>query len=375
MIDIPVNKRIRVIENRAIHIKRSLLGKGKILVAVREEVKPDDILGQSIYSAGFMVVELAKRLGVSNDSAPKYLQRPVGKIIYKGELLAFKKDLLSKKVILAPTDSLIESYDQSSGKLRLTFVPKEKVLTAGVYGIVDYVDANSGEVYIKTVVNEVYGILGTGRLRSGILRFLDHQSDLVTPAQITEDLSQHVIVAGSLIYGEALKKAAGFGVSGMISGGLNVHDFKAMSSSIDPKVKVESDVGLSLVATEGFGPIPIGDDIFRILSRHEQKFVLINGNRSQIILPSGTQDSILALRKIALPLNGALDNKPEESQANLKLGDMVRVVWPPFMGLQGKVINIDQTVTRLESGVSTYMVTVETSQRKVKISSLNIEVL
>lgn len=369
------NFRARVNFNKCMHVKRTLVGKGKLLVNVNEEIQPHDILGKSNLSAGFSVINLAKKLGVSPSEGLKYLQRPIGKSIYRGELLAYKKGLLNKKFLTAPTDGLIENYDPESGELRIQFLPKEIPLTSGVVGIIDEVDHTLGEVVIKTIVTEIYGAFGSGKERSGILNVLGSRGDLVHSSQITEDLKQHIIVAGAVIYGEALRKAAGFGLFGIVSGGLNVEDYKGIINSIDPRSRIGSDVGMSIFATEGFGPLPIGEDIYGHLKKYDGKFVIISGNTSRLILPSNDLDSILTLRKISLPLTNLPTTSPEVVVKQLKLGSSVRIIWPPFMGATGIISEIDKSVTKLESGISTYLITVETSTKKIKVPYTNIELI
>lgn len=369
------NFRQRINSNKIVHVKRALVGRGKILVNINEEVLPHDILGKSTLTAGFSVINLAKKLGVPAEEGLKYLQRGLGKTIFRGELLAFKKGLLNKKFITAPTDGIIENYDAKTGELRLEFLPKEIPLTSGVTGIVDDIDSQAGEVLLKTLVTEIYGVFGSGKERDGILNVLGNKGDLLNAAKITPDLKQHIIVAGGLIYGEALRKAAGYGVYGIISGGLNASDYRSIINSIDPRSRVGSDVGMSLFATEGFGPLPIGDDIYELLKSYHNKFVLIHGNTTRLILPTGNPDSILTLRKTALPIIKAPAIAPELTMAQVKTGQKVRLIWPPFMGSVGKIIGIDQTVTTLESSVTTYLLTVETPSRKIKVPYTNIEII
>ncbi len=369
------NFRQRIIPNKCIHVKRSLVGKGKVFVNVNEEILAHEIIGKSMLSEGFAIINIARKLGIVPQEGLKYLKRSVGENIYKGELLAFKKGLLGKKFITSPTDGLVENYDPKKGELRIQFLPKEIPLTAGVAGIVDDVNYEIGEVTIKSMVTEVYGVLGSGKERSGTLDVIGGQSGLVQPSAITEEMRQHIVVAGGLIYGEALRRAAGHGVHGLISGGLNVSNYKAMINSIDPLSRIGSDVGMSIFATEGFGPLPIGDDIFPLLKAFEGKFVLVHGNISRLLLPIVSPDTILSLRKIALPLIKKPDIAPEIEVRNIKLDDKVRIIWPPFMGAIGHIAGIDSSVTKLASGISTYMVIVETLSRKISTPFTNIELV
>lgn len=369
------NVRTRIQVNRVTHVKRSLVGEGKLTVRVGEEVHPQDILGRSFLSAGFSAVNIAKMLNVLPSEGGRYIQRPTGKVIYRGELLALKKGIFGQKIVRAPTDGLIEAYDVKTGELRLQFLSKEIPLTAGIIGIVDNVSYVTNEVTIKTMATEVFGILGSGKERGGILNILGAAGDLVNPFQIRMDMHQHIILAGSLVESDILRKATGFGLSGIICGGVNVSDYRAIMGSVDPTKRIGTDVGISLVITEGFGLIPMGSDIFSLMRPYDGKFIFINGNTNQVLLPTLATDSILTLRKISLPIEKIHNIAPEIVLGEINIGDRVRLIWPPFMGVQGKVISIDETPTLLESGISTILLTIETAKQKLKIPYTNIEII
>ncbi len=373
--DIPVNQRPRINPNKFEHIKRSLTGKGTLTAIKNEEVTPADILGASNISAGFSVIDLAKILGESPKDASKYLQKKIGTPVYNKELIALKKGLLSKVEVIAPTDGIIESYDEASGRLLLRFKEKEIPLTAGVFGIVDDVDHTSGEVTIRTQVTEILGLFGSGKERSGPLEILGGQGSLVSTSQMKPELKGHIVVTGALIYGDSLKKALGLGINGLVSGGFNLADYVAITGSVYPKKRLGSDVGISLVATEGFGPLMIGDDVFNLLKSFENKHVFISGNTSRLILPSTSTDSILSLRKVYLPVRKTSDPEVDVEAKTVQIGSKVRIVWPPFMGVQGKVTSIDRALTTLESGIQTICLTIETPNRKIKVPFLNVELI
>lgn len=369
-----VNRRLRINRHKCTHVKRSILGSGKLLVQKNDDVRPYDIIGKAAVSGGFSALNIAKSLGVNPRDGLQYLQKPLGSKIYKGELLLFKQGLLGKKVVTSPTDSVIESYNQATGELRLKFIAKEVPVPAGVYGIVDEVDQISGEVLIRAMVDEVFGILGSGRERGGILTILGNQHSLIQRSQITAGLSQHILAAGSLIYGQALREAVSLGVYGLITGGLNASDCRALMGCLDPVKKIGTDVGISVMATEGYGPIPIGEDIYELLKSYDQKYIFLDGNMARLLLPSDNSESILTLRKIALPIKKVV-SFPHLDAEEVKVGNKIRIIWPPFAGIQGTVIGVDKTATVLESGIPTFMLTIETAKQKIKVPYPNVELI
>lgn len=369
------NIRQRIKYNSIVHVKRTLPGTGSLTVKKGQVLQPHDSLGQYILSGGFSTVGISKILGVSPRDGLNYLQKKIGENIYQGELLAFKQGMFSKKNITAPTDGVLDYYDQNTGDLRLKLSSRKQPLPSGVFGIVDDVDIKRNEVLIKAMVTEIYGLFGSGKERDGFLTIIGGRDQLVSRASITPQLSKHIIVTGSLIYGDTLKKAVGIGISGVISGGLNARDFKSISGSIDSRKRIGTDVGITLVSTEGFSALPIGEDIFSELLKYDGKFIFISGNSPKIMLPSLDADSIISVKKVYLPLGKVVVRQPEVSQLTINIGSKVRLIWPPFMGTQAVVIGIDKTPTKLESGLLTFLITVDLPSRKIKVPFPNVELI
>lgn len=369
------NHRLRTRYNFPTHLKKSLGLTGTIKVGKGQEVAPHDILGTFQSQAGFFSVNLAKRLHVSPVHGSEYLKKNLGTNIYKGELLASKKGLFGDNNIISPTDGTLDAYDTTTGELRIKFFPKEITVTSGVYGIIDHIDSYNREVWIKTFMTEIFGIEGSGKQRSGVLEIIDGSSNLLNPNQLQKEMAGHILVVGALAENEAFQKALQFGISGLITGGMNFHDFKPFVNSMDPSLRQNSDSGITICITEGYGPIPISKDVYDLLNQFKGQFVILEGNPAKISLPTADSNSIISLRKIALPEGLESKNLPEVSSVPIQVGVTVRIIWPPFMGSIGKVIAIDQTASTLDSGVVTYLLTIEIASKKIKVPFTNIEIL
>lgn len=375
-----VNRRIRFVPNVITLIKRSLKGKGKLLVQAGQEVTPEEIVGKSSVSSGVRVINLAKQLEVAPDQVKNYLQRPIGQKIYKGELLAFKTGglLESKRIVTAPTDGILE-FLSNNGDLMMRFLPREVNLPSAVYGIIEKIDQSKGEVLIKTEATQIYGLFGSGRVREGNIKILGARGDLISKLKIPNS-AEHIIIGGSLIYSDAIYAAMNLGISGIITGGINAKDYKAMSGGrlVFPG-KMGTDIGISTIVTEGFGSIPIGEDLFNLLWQFNNKFSIIDGNRALLSLPSTDSSCLNRVKKSKLPVSsiqiGFVEPLNSIEAVSLNLNQQVRIIGSIFAGTQGKVINIDKIPTLLESGIRTYLVTVETRSRKIKIPYSNIEVI
>ncbi len=369
------NERIRIKPGICKLIKRSLKGAGRITVQKNTEVLPHDILGQYKITAGFNKINLARQLNVDPEEVPKFLKKAVGRPVFKGELLAFKSGLIGSTQIIVPTDSIFESLDRESGEATLKLLPKEGVLTSGVFGVVEDVDNGRGEVTLKCMTTEVYGVLGTGSEKEGFLNVISGAGDLVNASKITGANKGQILVCGSLVSQEIVKKALSLNVSGIICGGLNMLDYISMVTSLTPLKRVGTEVGISLIATEGFGLLPLGEDIQELLNKYNNRFCFINGNLDMLSLPSNDSNSIISCRKVGIPKSETVGVKSEVKISDIKYAMKVRLIWPPFMGAQGFVSAIDNTPTTVDSGISTFLLTIETKSRKLRVPYSNVEII
>ncbi len=377
----PANFRERIRLNNFLRVKRTLEGKGAFKASIGQVVEPKDILGTYERSGGFTTVNLARQLGTSVGSAKNFLKKNIGDKIFKGELLASRKSVFGERVITAPTDAIIESFNETRGELTLKYLPAMVHVPAGVYGIVEQ-KTSLNEVIIKTMAHEIFGIFGTGKQKEGFLVFLDGKGNLTNKSQITKELKGNIVVSGALVYKDAIEASISLGVGALITGGLNLQDFVSISgeinqlSSIESITKMGTDIGVDLIVTEGFGPLPLGDDIFDLTSKQSGIYCFAYGNSATLLLPVGDPDVILKLRKIEFPkIEQNPERIPQIVVKEILVGQRVRLVWTPFMGAQGRVISVDKLPTTLPSGISTHLLTIETKLRVLKVPYTNVEII
>lgn len=370
--------RLRVEKDAIKRVTRSLKGIGRINVVANQQVSPDEIIGKAMISVGFRTVNLAQLLSVSAKDVTKFLTKKIGDKIYKGELLAFKKGniLVRKKEIIAPTDGILDFFNSQTGELKISFLPKEIKLPAGVYGIVEEVDQERGKVVIRTQVSLIYGVFGSGKNRDGILTILNKEDSLINKSDINLRHDGQILVGGSIFFKDAISAAISSGVTGIISGGINASDYQAMVGGrlIFPQ-KLENDIGVSLVFCEGFGSIPIGEDIFDLLKKYAGRFVFIDGNNASVNLPSFESSSLIKVKNTRLAKVEQREIGYNKFDAELKLNSKVRVVGSSYTGEQGKVIAIDNCLTTLASGIRTFLATIETPGRKIQVPVANLEII
>lgn len=365
----------RVEKGIVTRVKRILRGKGTLSVQEGQEVTPDAILGTATVSAGFRKLNLCTELQVSPTEAEKLLKRKVGEKIYRGELLACKKGwfLSGGKTVISPTDGILDFLDSKTGELKISFLPKKVDLPAGVYGVVEEVEAQRGKVVIRTVVDRVLGVFGSGRGRDGILHIIGRCDELVSRTSVTSKYNGYILAGGSSFFKDAISASISAEVSGIITGGLDAQDFRGMAGGrLTFPRKLDNDIGVSIVACEGFGSVTMASDIYEILSRYEGKFVFIDGNKAVIDLPLATSACMAKVKSTSLP--------PEEKEyagriSELKAGLKVRIVGSSYLGEQGKLIKIDSAPTILPSGIRTILATIETARRKIQVPVANLQII
>ncbi len=372
--------RIRVIKDVVIRIHRRLQGKGSLNIPQGAGVAPTDILGTSTIPSGFRILNLAQQLSVPPQDVQKYMRIALGQKIYKGELLAYKTGGVfgGKTIVVSPTDGVLDFLNPKTGELKMIFLPKKEALTSGVYGIVEAVDKERGQVTIRTQAALIYGMFGCGKVRDGILHIIGRRDELLGLNFVHSEYRGQILAGGSLVLKEAISSCISSGISGIITGGINAKDYKAMAGGrlIFPK-KLENDSGISIVVLEGFGSIPVGEDIFAILAQYHSKFVQIDGNTGIIILPSFESKSMKNIEKTALPPESNIPGiyKSTQEMVELKTGLKVRIIGNSFTGEQGKIVAIDQTETLLPSGLKARLAIIETVRRKVSIPVANLEAI
>ncbi|MCL4366004.1 hypothetical protein M1437_02140 [Patescibacteria group bacterium] len=374
--------RLRVERDVVTRVVRALDGKGELSVAVGQQVTPEEIMGTATVTAGFRAINLSTQLKVAPEDTEKYLTRKIGQRIYKGELLAYKKGgfLNSKKMVIAPTDGILDFLNPKTGELKIIFLPKKVQLPAGVYGIVEAVNNEKGQVIIRTQVSRIHGVFGSGGCRDGIVHVLSRKDDLVSKSVLQQSDTEHILVGGGLFYKDTISAAISLGVNGIITGGINAEDYNAMAGGriVFPK-KLDTDIGVSLVVCEGFGSIPIGDDIFSLLQEYQGRFVFIDGNKALISLPSAYSSSLVKIKSTQLPplqindLNQSV--KFTQELMELKVGLKVRIIGNSYPAEQGKLLAVNDSLTVLPSGASDYLATIETARRKIQVPVANLEVM
>jgi hypothetical protein len=155
-------------------------------------------------------------------------------------------------------------------------------LRAGVSGHVTQVIPDRG-VEIQTTGGLIQGLWGNGRVDTGVMINLADKPDTVlTPSRLDVSMRGSVIIAGEVRDEQVLITAAQLPVRGLIVG------------SLPPAlIAAAREVRYPIVATDGFGTLPMNAAAYRLITTNAKREATLNaeafdrysGARPEIIIP------------------------------------------------------------------------------------------
>lgn len=344
----------RVSTNNEFDLVRPFVGTCKPSVKINDKVEAESVIAHCEISAGQRLVKVANILGVSRHTVKKYLLRNLGDRIYQGEIIARKKGVLGvgKSELRSPVDGVITDVDKN-GDLIVKFLPMPVRLVAGASGLISGVRDDS--ITVRTFGTEITGAAGLGKSREGIIKVIGKPTEFILPQKIDATCQGRVLVGGAHLDRAAIEKALTIGVKGIVVGGMDYRDFISLG--------VTSDVGITIIVTEGFGTVTMGNDIYEAFNKINDKFAFVSGMERTVLVPQDQK---------------VVDNKPivPEMWRELKIGDLVRYFRPDSSELVGVVEHISDDEVELSSGLATKIAQIKfISGNKINAAAANLEII
>ena len=364
---------LKVLQRTTVDKERRLPLKGEVLVEAGKTVAPDDIVARTHLPGNVQMVNIANLLNIDAQDIAEVMLVKIGSKIKEGELLAETKGLFGffKSSAASPVDSVLESISDVTGQVVLREAPIPVEIDAYMNGKVASVLEEEGVVVTANAVF-IQGIFGIGGENRGELRVLvDNRDDELTPEMITVDEKGAVIVGGSFISLEAYKKAISVGAAAVVAGGFNYHDLEdVLGYTLGVAITGSEDLGTSLILTEGYGRIPMGNRSFELLQQHNGKFTSVNGStqiragviRPEIVIPLTANDSM-----------GSGSDK--DTVSGISAGSLVRVIRAPYFGDIGTVVSLPSELQQMESETMVRVAEVEIGGGSLVIPRANLEMV
>jgi len=338
---------LKVTERLVVDKRRILPLKGDVVVKVGDKVDPDDVVARTHLPGNVVPLNVANKLGIPPEDMHEVMVSKEGDAIKAGEPIALKKAFIKwfSSSCNATIDGTLESISSVTGQVLQRGHPIPVEVKAYLRGEVVEVVPDEG-VVVRCLASFVQGIFGIGGETSGTLQVATpDNTTLLDDTFIDESMAGKVIVGGSRVTADAIKKAARVGVRGIVVGGFDDKDLRDfLGYDIGVAITGSEEIGVTLVVTEGFGQINMAHKTFDLLKAHEGEMVCINGAtqiRAGVIRP-----------EVVIPKDsdaGSVKDGEEASMEGLAIGSPVRVIRHPYFGMLGTVTDLPAPLHQLES--------------------------
>jgi hypothetical protein len=214
-------------------------------------------------------------------------------------------------------------------------------------------EAESATVEIQGTF--IQGIFGIGGETHGELTVVAGAPDASLEAGLIKpEHAGKIIVGGGLVTAEAVKRAVQCGVKGIVSGGLNDADLRSfLGYELGVAITGEERLGVTIVITEGFGPITMAKATFELLRKRAGLLASMNGAtqiRAGVIRP-----------EVVIPLADvpAAASRPSDQDSVLQVGTLIRAIRDPYFGRLGQCRALPVELVRLSSETKVRVLEVE----------------
>ncbi len=344
---------------------------GEVLVKKGDEVDFDTIVARTYVPGEPHIIEATNLMGLNPAELHKYMVKKVGEVVRKGEHVAQWIALfgLIKRIVSSPIDGTIESASELTGRVIVRRKPTKIEIKSYIPGNVVEIIPREG-VIIETNAAIIQGIFGIGSERHGQLKILvNSPSEALTPDLITSRHEGKIVIGGSFITLEALRKAIEKKVAGIVVGGINAADLtKFLGYRMGVAITGEEDIETTLIITEGFGKMSISLKNFELLRSFEGEEAAITG---------ATQIRAGVLRpEIIIPHKMIPDTIKGNLEEGLKTGTLTRIIRTPYFGRIGTVVSLPIELYKLETESKARVIKIKLENgEEVVVPRANVEII
>ena len=364
---------LKVLHYEKVKKNRRLPIKGEVCKTNGEFVEANEIVAKTNLPGNVHMIKVANLLNISPADMKDVLKVKMGDQISKGDLIAENSGIFGffKSEVKSPISGTIESISDVTGQIAMRDKPIPVEVDAYVGGVVKETIPEEG-VVIESDAAYVQGIFGIGGEARGDLHMIVADRDEeISPELLDSNLEGKIIVGGSFISLQAYKRALELKIAGIIVGGFNYFDLKdILGYTLGVAITGTENLTTSLILTEGYGKIKMGERTFKLLKKHNGKFVSINGAtqiRAGVIRP----EIVIPLKKNEIPK----DYIEEKKQLGIQESSQVRVIRAPYFGKIGQVQSLPPELQKMESETMVRVAEVKIDNKSYIIPRSNLEML
>lgn len=324
-------------------IRRVLPVPGEVLVQRGQQVEATTVVARTRTPHRYRLINVARQLAQPNVDMAQVMLKAEGDMVKTNDVIARAKGALPFLQRAARTPAAGQIAAIGPGWVLLETEGAAIELPAFINGTISRLIPERG-VIIEASGAMIEGACGFGGEAYGTLkRMIDVPYESLDVEVIDENLENMIILAGRSVDEAILRRADAVQVRGIIAG-----SFDAALLKLEPPVKVK------VVATEGFGDIPMSRYTFGLLGTLAGKEVSIRGHTPQFSPAAGqnlddTQSVIMATSSKASSL--ATLSAEKEVKPVLAVGSWVRVTYGPHIGASGTVTTLPPKPQPLETGL------------------------
>jgi len=361
---------LKVKKGIAITKSRTLPIPGEVVVDEGEEVSFETIVAKASVPGKPNIIRANQLLGVAPENLPPFMLKKIGDHVKEGEIIAKYTPFwgLIKRFVKSPTDGVVENVSDITGQVVVREPPTPVEVNAYIPGKIATVLPQTG-VVIESYGVYIQGIFGLGGERHGKLTMaVNDPADQLTPDKITPEDKDKILVGGSLVTLDALRKALEIGVKGIIAGGIKGADLSQfLGYEIGVAITGHEDINLTLVITEGFGGMNMSSRVFSLLEEFNGYETAINGAtqiRAGVIRP-----------EIFIPHREIIPESGDELSGGMKPGTLVRIIREPYFGKIGTVEVLPVHLQKIETMSDVRVVEVKLDEGNVIVPRANVEII
>ncbi|MBT3664877.1 hypothetical protein HOA87_06930 [bacterium] len=364
---------LKVLKNTKILKERRLPLKGSVDTSVGDTVAPGDTIAKTDLPGNVQMVNIANQLNVDASDVETVMIAKEGSKVSKNDLIAQTNGIFGyfKSSVNSPVDGTIESVSNITGQVVIREAPIPVEVDAYIRGVVDEVITEEG-VVIKSYGSFVQGIFGIGGESRGEIKMLsENRTSEISVDMIKPEHEGLIIVGGSFISLEAYKKALECKVAGVVVGGFNYYDLEEiLGYTLGVAITGSEELITSLIVTEGYGKIQMGQQTFDLLRENSGRLASINGAtqiRAGVIRP-----------EIIIPSDASSQKDSDENSkkmSGMTEGSLVRVIRSPNFGKIGSVKELPSELRKMESETMVRVAIIDIDGELIEIPRSNLEVV
>jgi hypothetical protein len=319
---------------------------GELLVKVGQQVGPQDVVARAELPGPVIRIDAAGELGIDPEKLPGSLCLPLNTYVDEGEVLARARVGWGRRQreLRAPARGTLESASAHTGQILLRGAPRLVERIAFVPGTVVAVEPGVA-VTIETHGGLVQGVFGVGGETLGRLTVVRPARAVgLTANDLGPEYRGQIVVVAGWITADAVRQARAVSVRGIVAGGIHDFDLKqVLGYDLGVAVTGDEALGLTLVITEGFGPLAMASRTFELIAGHAGRLASLSGAtriRAGVVRP-----------ELILPAAAAAERgDPESIPERLAAGVRVRAVGGPMFGRVGRCAGLPSAPARLPTG-------------------------